>query len=78
MSPVCAPTPPRNAGRGFDVGGRFSAFWLWKVAETIKNMPMVGAFRRWISARPVRPGRQKEQRRHLVQRRCADEEQWRV
>ena len=27
-------TPPRNAGRGFDGGGRFPAFLLWQVVVT--------------------------------------------
>lgn len=35
FAPSRQETPPRNAGRGFGVGGRFSAFWLWRVVEII-------------------------------------------
>lgn len=37
FAPSRRETPPRNAGRGFDEGGRFSAFWLRKVVGIIQN-----------------------------------------
>ena len=52
---LCAPlpaTPPRNAGRGFSIGGRNFNFLLWQVVSISKSREKTAMFRlftRWLS-----------------------------